>query len=191
MARDLAPEVGFFLLLFSHNFAMPHSYIPPSSGFGMRRLTFKHLNINFYNYTMKRLRLVRCERESMTLCNINAFLPFWCVANLRWAALINICFFLLFFNIFFLNLYWQHVPLIQTLPARDLTPETFYLINTLTKVHSRWTKSTPLYLLHNQCLPPDGDRSLSPICLVWRTACWDWEIVRGPRGGRYDAHNTF
>ena len=42
-----------------------------------------------------------------------------------------------------------------------------------------------------QCLPPDGDRLLSPICLVWRTACWDWEIVRGSRGGRYDAHNTF
>ena len=41
MARDLAPEFFFFTSFF-HNFTMPHSYIPPSSGLGMRRLTFKH-----------------------------------------------------------------------------------------------------------------------------------------------------
>ena len=44
------------------------------------------------------------------------------------------CFFFFFF--FFLNLYWYHVPLIQTLPAQDLAPEAFILINTFLKVNS-------------------------------------------------------
>ena len=44
---------------------------------------------------------------------------------------------------FFFHLYCLHVPLIQTLPARDLAPEAFYFDKHI-------YKRTQLYLLHNQ-----------------------------------------
>ena len=41
-------------------------------------------------------------------------------------------------------------PTHTNLPARDLEPEAFYLINTLIKVYNRSTKSKQLYLFHNE-----------------------------------------
>ena len=58
------------------------------------------------------------------------------IATTRQTPVVEKAFLLIFFFFFFLNLYCKHVPLIQTLPARDLAPEAFFLINTFIKVNS-------------------------------------------------------
>ena len=57
---------NFFCLFvcFFHILLCPTLTYLPARGLAPGGL---HLNISFYNYTMKRLRLVRCEREPMII----------------------------------------------------------------------------------------------------------------------------
>ena len=54
----------FFFFFFSIILLCPTLTYLPARGLAPGGL---HLNISFYNYTMRRLRLVRCEREPMII----------------------------------------------------------------------------------------------------------------------------
>ena len=49
--RSMSSLIPFFFL--SPYFIMPHSYIPPSSGLGTRRLASKHKFLELYNEKAK------------------------------------------------------------------------------------------------------------------------------------------